>query len=332
MEWILVPDLFCPFAPEVNEHAEAVQEETEDWALSFGLLDDGRTRWMFRATASSLLAARFHPFAPREELRLISDFYVWMFLQDDRRDELEVGRQPGCLSDDDRRSIEVLEGEDPARYDGPLVHALGNLRDRFSARAPGPAWMRRFVRCIENYFDATVWEAMNRAQGIIPDKTTYLRMRPLTGGLAIDDELIELTGEANLFGDVREHPVVKRLTLASHNAVCWSNDVFSLEKELASGDVHNLVLVLSQDEGIGLQEAAARVVRMHDAEIGDFARLSSSRLPSFGDLLDEQLGRYVATLRARIRGNLDWSREVARYRRGAEVEAGVEAGVEAAAS
>lgn len=326
MEQIVVPDLFCPFASVVNTHAEEVQEETLQWASSFGLLPDEQSSRTFRAAAIGKLAARFHPFAPREELRLISDFYAWMFLQDDRRDESEVGWRPGRLFDDDRRSLEVLRGDEPTRRDGLSVHALRNLRDRLSFRAPGPMWMRRFVRGVENHFDATAWEASNRALGIVPDPDTYTRMRPLTAGLAIDDELIELTGEARLFGGAREHPTVRRLTLTSHKAVCWANDAISLEKELAHSDVHNLVLVLAHAEDLGLQEAIDRVAGLYDVEIRAFVRLSS-HLPSFGAAVDEHLRRYVVTLQARIRGHLDWSRESARYWRRAKKEPGSEARV-----
>ena len=312
MQQIVLPDLFCPFAPVVNKHAALVQEETTRWASSFGLLSEERSHRAFRATAAGRLAAGFHPFAGREELRLISDFYAWMFLQDDRRDESAVGRHPGRLSDSDRRFLEVLEGDVPERHDGPAVHALGDLSERLGLLAPGPAWVRRFVRGVEKYFEASLWEAANRARGTVPDPEDYARMRPLTAGLGVDDELIELAGEARLFGGAREHPTVRRLTLASHNAVCWANDVFSLGKELAHGDVHNLVVVLAHAEGLGLQEALDRVAEVHDEEVRNFVRLSSW-LPSFGEAVDEHLGSYMAVLRARIRGNLDWSRESARY-------------------
>jgi 5-epi-alpha-selinene synthase len=312
VEQIVVPDLFCPFPSALNKHAETVQEETLWWSLFYGLLQDGRSRRVFEATNVGRLAGRVHAFTGRKELRLISDFYAWMFLQDDRRDESEVGRHPARLSDEDRRSLQVLEGDNPTWRDPPSIHALGNLRDRLNSQAPGPGWMRRFVRGVEKHFEAVTWEASNRLRGIVPDRDTYARMRPLAGGLAVDDELIELAGEARLFGGAREHPTVRRLTLASHRAVCWVNDLVSLEKELAHDDMHNMVLVLAHAEGLDLQEAVDLVARMHDAQVRDFMRLSSL-LPSFGAAVDEQLRRYVAALQARMRGNLDWSRESARY-------------------
>lgn len=318
VEQFIVPDLRCPFASVVSTYAEDVREETLRWASSFGLLIDEPSRKVLRGAASSDLAARCHPFARREGLRLISDFYTWMFLQDDHRDESEAGRRPGCLFDDERRSLEVLGGDEPTRRDELSIHALRDLRDRLGSRAPGPAWMRRFVHSVERHFDSTVWEATNRARSTVPDLDAYVRLRPLTAGLEIDDELIEFAGEARLFGGAREHPIVRRLTVASHRVVCWVNDLVSLEKELASGDVHNLIMVLARAEDLGLQEAVDRAARMYDAEIRTFVSLSS-RLPSFGAVVDEHLGRYLAVLRARMRGNLDWSREAARYRSGTEM-------------
>ncbi len=173
-EQFVVPDLRCPFASVVNAHAEDVREETLRWASSFGLLTYESSRKVLRGAASSELAARCHPFARREELRLISDFYAWMFLQDDRRDESEVGWRPGQLFDDERRSLEVLGGDEPTRRDELSIHALSDLRDRLDSRAPGPAWMRRFAHSVESHFDSTAWEATNRARGIVPDPDAYV--------------------------------------------------------------------------------------------------------------------------------------------------------------
>lgn len=241
-------------------------------------------------------------------------FYAWMFLQDDLRDESDVGHSPDRLSESDRRSLDVLEGDEAAEADAPVVYAVCDLRERFQAIAPGPMWMRRFTRAIRNYLEATVWEASNRARGIVPDPESYLRMRPLTGGLDIDEELIGLSEDARLPRRILDDPPVRRLTQASFNVVCWSNDILSLEKELAHGDVHNLVIVLAAATGLTLEEAARRVVEMHNAEVRDFMALAPD-LPSFGDSADRNLSRYLSVLEARMRGNLDWSLESGRYAR-----------------
>jgi hypothetical protein len=79
------------------------------------------------------------------------------------------------------------------------------------------------------------------------------------------------------------------------------------------------VLVLRHAEELTLQEAVNRSVQMHNAEVRRFIELES-QLPAFGGTVDSNLARYVAALRARMRGNLDWARESGRYRRRAEAE------------
>jgi 5-epi-alpha-selinene synthase len=288
------------------------EESSLAWADDFGLFRDGRSFKIFKAGGIGRLAARFHPYSSSDDLCLLSDFYSWMFLQDDLRDESEIGFSPDRLSDSDRRSLDVLEGDEPSGGDSPVVHAMCDLRERFEARAPGPMWMRRFTRTIRNYLDATVWEASNRARGVVPDPEAYLRMRPLTGGLDIDEELIGLTDHARLPRWVLDNASVKRMTEASFNVVCWSNDILSLEKELAHGDFHNLVIVLHDATGLSLEDSARRVVEMHNAEVRDFISITHD-MPSFGGSLDENLFRYASVLRSRMRGNLDWSLESGRY-------------------
>ena len=310
MEQIVLPGLFCPFPSAVSQYAEEVHQGTIDWLRRFHVITDEASQ---RVSANHLgwLAARFHPDAPREELQLVSDWYAWFFFRDDQRDESEIGKQPERLAAVDARFLNILKGASLTDDDEPLAHAINDLRLRLRPRVTA-TWMRRFIRIVKEHFDSTVWEATNRARYIIPDVATYVRMRPLTGGMHVDAAFIEITWRIHLPPEVRGHPVVSALTLTSNNVVCWANDIFSLEKELKRDDVHNLVLVLQHTYQLDLQEAIERAAAMHDAGVRTFIDLEP-RLPSFGSAVDSNLRRYVSTLRTRMRGNLDWAHESVRY-------------------
>lgn len=312
MEEHAFPELYCPFPSALSPHAEAVHEATTEWARRIGLASKRSVLRRIEAGKLGFLAGRFHPEAPREELQLVSDLYLWMFLRDDRCDESELGEDPELLARTDSRFLEILGGAQPRAGEDPLGCALHDLRRRVVSKAPSALWLRRFVRAIRAHFDSTLWETANRAEGTTPDLATYVRMRPVTGGMHVDASLIEMIHEMVLAPDVLEHPAVRDLTRASNNVVCWANDLFSLEKELKSGDVHNLVVVLSHAQGLTLPEAVERATEMHDAEVRGFLE-AESRLPSFGAAVDVNLARYLAGLRARMRGNLDWSLESGRY-------------------
>jgi hypothetical protein len=174
--------------------------------------------------------------------------------------------------------------------------------------------MRRFTRSVKEYLAATVWEAINRVQGAVPDLETYLVMRRLTNALQTDTCLIELAEATRLPPDVFKHQHLQRLMQASENIVAWGNDIVSLAKEMQCGDVHNLVLVLQHAYGCSLQEAVHRATAMHNAELQVFLDLES-RLPSFSAAVDRNLACYVAVLHARMRGSLDWASTSGRYRR-----------------
>ena len=180
------------------------------------------------------------------------------------------------------------------------------------------AWMARFVQSAVEYFESSEWEAENRERGVWPDAATYIRMRPYTGGLYTDIELIELTERIDLPIVVRNHPALERLALLTNNVVCWSNDIFSLQKERAHRDMHNLALILRHHEGITEQAAVDRVARLIKGQVQRFIALEA-RLPQFGPSIDGAVRRFVAVLRAWMRGNLDWSCETGRYRH-AEVQ------------
>ena len=313
MENIVLPKLYCPFPPAINGHADIVHQETVEWAWRFGLLFNEPTYDVFRATNIGRLAARFHPDARRAELRLLSDWYAWMFLRDDRCDESEIGEHPESLAPSDARFLEILQGEEPAKRDEPLAQAMHDLKLRLFPKATA-AWTRRFLRTVTELFQSSLWEAANRARGTVPDLETYLRMRRITGGILVDLDLIEVVEGLRLPPEVREHNIVRALARTSNNVACWANDLFSLNKELECGDVHNLVVVLRHAKGLTLQEAVNLSIRMHNAEVHRFVMLES-RLPVFGRTVNANLARYAAALRTRMRGNLDWSRESARYRR-----------------
>lgn len=331
MEIVTLPKLACPFPLAINEHVDAVHWSTIDWAARFELLQDERAYRAFDAMGIGKLTARTHSDSLLDELQLITDWHTWLFIRDDLGDESKIGRHPGALSALDSRLLDILEGAEPIARDEPLARALYDLRERLQQRRPTTAGMRRLVRAVDEHLEATLWEAANRARKVVPNLDTYVRMRPLTGGLSIVTELTEIVEENYLPVEVREHDTVSRLTEASHNIVCWANDILSLEKELSRGEVNNLVVVLRDEGGLTLQEAVDRTAEMYNTEMQAFVRLSA-HLPSYGAEVDANLRRYLSGLRARICGVLDWTYESGRYRVAENITLAVPAGASTIAS
>ncbi|HET7271373.1 MAG TPA: hypothetical protein VFI90_09850 [Rubrobacter sp.] len=302
-----MPALYVPFPSAINEEADSVHQRTTEWLRRFLVLANETAYRRFSDIKIGRLAARFHPDAPLDALQLISDWYGWMFFWDDQRDETEIGKQPSLLAARNVGFLEVLTGSGHPES-APL--ALWDLRERVLAKVATEAWMRRFVGSVEEHFASTVWEATNRSLGITPDIDSHVRMRPVTGGLNIDTQFIEIAERAYPPPKIWSDDTVRRMILASNNAVCWANDIFSLEKEIRRNDVHNLVLQLEQD--LSLHAAIDRAIEMHNSEVRPFID-SASQLIQLDGSVDDVLRRFVTILRTRMRGFVDWAHESGRY-------------------
>lgn len=326
-EDFVIPQLYCPFPPEVNPHVEAVHEHTLAWARQFGLVKDERAIARLRDAKFGNLVARVYPRSPRDALAILTDWFTWVFVLDDECDEAGIGKRPQRLAALHAHCLEVLSrlGPEnlptlsrprPDRPDVALIHALSDLRGRMHSLM-SRAWMDRFAVSLGEYFDAGIWEAENRELGVWPDSESYIRMRPYTGAMHIAIDFIDLTEGETLPLVVRKDPCYQRLMLITANVVLWSNDLFSLQKERAHHDMHNLALVLQHEEDICLQAAVDRVARLIEREVKHFIALEA-RLPCFGTAVDSLLRRFVRVLRSWMRGNIDWSCESGRYQTSAE--------------
>lgn len=308
-----LPKLYSPFPSRISAHADAVHESTVEWLHGFQVFKDEAAYKKFYATRIGRLAARFHPDASLGTLQLVSKWYAWMFFRDDQRDESDLGEQPELLAASNARFIEILEGSKPEDGEDTLAHALWDLRTQVWDETLLGAWMDRFVDSVREHFDSTVWEATNRSRGVIPDIDSYIRMRPITGGLNVDTQFIEVAEHARLPATVRVNPILQTLTRTSNNSVCWANDIFSLEKEARSDEVHNLVLIMEHEGNLTRQAAIAQAVEMHDAEVSAFVEAIPQLRASVGEQPNENLERFVDVLMTRMRGFLDWANESGRY-------------------
>lgn len=311
MAQIVLPSLYCPFPSRLNTLVEIAEQHTIEWVQRFELVTDDTALERFKAAKFAWLAARAYPTAPLEALLLVADWNVWLFIHDDQCDEAGIGKQPAQLAHLYKRLRDILCGALPPATDTALVYGLYDLWQRMQ-QLSSAQWCKRFFCSVDNYFDSCIWEAENRTAGHIPDIATYIRMRPFAGALNTDVDLIEPCEHIYLPSAVYEHQVVRYLTLACNNIVCWSNDIISLEKEQKSGDMHNLVIVVQHERGCSWQEAVDCVAEMHNAEVQKFVQVAQ-QLPPFGADIDAELARYIAILCAWMRGNLDWAFDTGRY-------------------
>ncbi|KYC39234.1 terpene synthase [Scytonema hofmannii PCC 7110] len=311
MAQLTFPKLHCPFPSQINQHVDVMGDYSLEWVLRFNLLAKESTYRRFSQSKFFLLAARAYPSCELEELKIGNDWLSWVFIWDDQCDLSELKKQPEALKVYHKRFLEILNGAEPTSNDIPLTHALYDLRQRTVQRA-SKEWFRHFLLYFEEYFQGCVEEAAVRAQNIVPDVDTYMMIRRASVGGNLFLTVSEFCNNFMLSNFLRNHYFVDKLKLMTINVLAWCNDVFSASREMASGDVHNIVLVLHYQQQLSLETSIERAVIMHDKEMESLVSLEAS-MPVFGNELDTELAQYISIMHAWIRGNLDWYSYTDRY-------------------
>src|SRR5215475_717008 len=125
-EVLRIPEISCPFSAQINPHVDAVHAHLLEWVKDFELIQSATALQRFAQGRFAWLAARCHPNANQQELILISEWHVWVFLFDDQFDESEKGRQPQYMRPALRHFLSIIN--DPAaRPQGRLAEALSNF-------------------------------------------------------------------------------------------------------------------------------------------------------------------------------------------------------------
>lgn len=298
--------LFCPFRSQVNPNMEVVQADSVKWVRAQGLLSDAKRCERLAKSKIGHLVGRSFPHASRETLQIAADWTTLFCLLDDR---VEVLASPSRV---DAFLSTLLADFRSGRCesDEPMARALLDLRRRMSAIASSE-WVARFAEHVHDIFRGFSWEAVNRAQRLLPELATYRAMRQITVGLFPQFHLSVLTDGIDMPSKIWDHAAIQRLMATAANCVGWANDLFTYEKELQAGEMHNLVFMLL-DQAESLEQAVARAKTMHDDEVRSFLR-QVTELPSFGPH-NREVHRFVAVLAAWIRGHFDWAAETGRYK------------------
>ncbi|MEH2348150.1 MAG: terpene synthase family protein [Nostoc sp.] len=311
MNQLLCPGLYCPFPSQTNKYVDVLEEYSLEWVLRFKLLPNESSYQRFCKSKFFLLAASAYPYSNIEELKIAHDWLSWVFIWDDQCDLSELKNKPEVLNNFHQRYLEILNGAELTSQDTLFSHALIDLRQRTIQRA-SIKWFNYFISYLEDYFCGCVQEATNRAKGIVPDVDTYIMIRRSSVGVYAVLALAEFCNQFMIPDISRNHSLVKKLELITTDIIAWSNDIFSVSREIASGDVHNLIFVLHYHNKISIEEAIDQVTNIHNEAVHSLIR-TESFLPDYREELDVEITKYISGMHSWIRGNVDWCYQSSRY-------------------
>jgi hypothetical protein len=269
-----------PALPRLRTHLD-------EWTARVGI-----SARKFQRIDTPWLAAVTYPDADPRLLRLAHDWMAWLIAFDDSVDDTALGHEV----DQVRLRTGALLVARTGAPDDPLDRGFANLWSRLSAAAPA-RWLDMFESHVREYFDSYLWEAGNRRAKAVPEVAEYLENRLNTGAVQTCFDLTLLT----CGGDpaTRTERVLAAERLASR-VISLTNDLASYHKERRLGDVHNLVVILIEREGLAHAQACAEVLARIEAD-----------LAAFEDLVG--VDGYAEGLRSWMVGNHEWSLRSRRF-------------------
>ncbi|AUX27270.1 terpene cyclase [Sorangium cellulosum] len=298
-----------PFSASCHPKMDVVERRTVHWVRRLRLLTDDRALARIKAAGVAQLAAWVFPSASVQTLQLASDFTAVLFLLDDIYDEGELSSDPRAVAKLNERYLGELFGYVEADMDDPLTRGLLDIRDRLRRGRPH-FFLNRWLSHFQYYYEANLWEANNRARRRIPHLDEYIMMRRYSGAVYPYCDLVELLLDQPLPLEIVQHPLLQRVRDICNDLLCWTNDYFSLEKELRSGEVHNLILVLRDRHKITLEEAVAQLRRMHDDRVAEYQDVKEKALSSWST---GGIRQYLGAIDDMIAGHQRWALAALRY-------------------
>jgi len=309
----------------VSPWTAQAEDRVQQWAAAFGLVRSPTARNRFRGTAPGELSGRVYALAAdRERLKAAALWIGWLFLIDDQLDEGATGKDP-VLTRERLRPFAAMAGDmaagsAPASHSPrlPLLAALVDVWRQVSADMPA-GWRTTFTQNYLDYLCGCEWEAGNRARGRIPAESEFLPMRRAAGAIWPSLDLLEYVCAAPVPDPLRGDPLFTGIRTACADVVCWTDDLLTVGKERAHGDMHNLAIVLEHAMGCGPREALEVVAKRIEARLIDFEELrrrvatAAAGTPTLDDDGKYALDQHIEGLQHWMRGHLEWSLRTIRY-------------------
>jgi len=326
---LTVPALYMPFPVRVSPHLALARRHTADWARATGLLNEGL--WDERQLAGAdfaRCAAMIHAEADPGQLELSADWLTWGTYADDYYAAMFGASRDVAGARECTRRLASFLPSCPAEG-GPapgnaLERGLADLWRRTAAgvTARGREQLRDAVLEMTGSW---VWEVGNLLVNRVPDPVDYVEMRRKTFGADLTMSLARL-GEADalpretLPPEIGATRVMHELRTAAADYACFTNDLFSYQKEVQfEGDLHNMVVVTEQFLGMDRQPAAWVVADLMAERMKQFERLVVHGLPALAgqqglDAAQQAaLRRQARLLQDYMAGVLAWHRANPRY-------------------
>ncbi|MEU4848335.1 terpene synthase family protein [Streptomyces gilvosporeus] len=312
-------EFFIPFPARSNkEDPEAVTRRNVAWLTGYGLLQPGETTERYLDMGVAEFAMKLYSAATGPRLDMALDTLAWGFYVNDQING-DMGQDPQRLVGTLRKLIAITSRPPGACASDthPLVVAWADVWAR-QCEGMSQAWRRRAAGHWRLWFSSALALAADRARGQAQPLHAHLQVRRAWIGAGAYTNLIESACGFEAPQELWDSVQWQGIQEACADCLCLLNDVYSLEVDELTGQLHNTVALLQREQGVSRNEAVQETVRMARAAIDRWQRLQED-LPTVYEAFSISTERrraaelFLDGIGAVVRANYDWYRKSGRY-------------------
>ncbi|KAK6980733.1 terpene cyclase [Favolaschia claudopus] len=296
-----------PWPRLLHPDYEKVSAESNTWFQGFKPFNK-KSQYAFDKCDFGRLASLAYPRASREHLRAGCDLMNCFFVIDEYTDvesEAVVREMIDIV-------IDALRNPHKSRPEGEVV--LGEIVRQFWAltlKTASESSARHFLDSFIDYLESVVEQAKDRESPTSLTIEGYRKMRRRNIGIRPSFMPAEL--HLDIPDEVFYHPSIQNLQWNIAELIFLDNDMFSYNKEQATGDdCHNILTIAMREFNIDLDGAMAWLYEHHAKVQAEFLA-GLQEVPSFGLEIDEHVRDYIWSMGIWPRSNDSWSFECGRY-------------------
>lgn len=307
----MIPDLYHLFPPLSSPHVELVREHNLEWVKRFRLVEGETALQYYFALDTATFVCKVHPKAGLEELCLLCDWFIWYTIFDDYVDGSKLFREVEPLQVFQDHLLSLLQDPPCLPPRGPLAEAFFDCWER-TCLLTSSVWQMRFAQNLADWFASQRWEREVRTHRYPLRRDAYIQRRRKTVGFIMGSGFLELADHNEIPAEIYASQIFQDLLQTMADVLGWTNDLYSLKKDFAHGEICNLVFIVQHDENCSLQEAYRQVRIIVELQMRHFQELVQN-LPSYPIDVGHCLLSYLDSLGLYVRGLQNWKRAVLRY-------------------
>lgn len=290
IENIVIPDILVNYNVKINPLYFIIKKETKKWFLSYSFVDKEKELKYIKHDFT-LFVSLTYPYCNKVKLRVLSDFYHWLWVIDD------ISEQYGPnVVEVDKFFNGIMDKSNNGKYSKSLHDIIHRMKLSKYLKI-------EFINEINRYIKGTI----NRSNKVFNDKISidqYIIARRENSAVSISFFHIKYC----LNIDILEYQHnFKKLLILFDDYISLSNDILSFKKEYIDGDM-NIIMIMHKNYNYSIQKSINETYSLLNTILTEFNDISNKLSNE-----NKELKKVILGMKYWISGYLIWTKNSPRY-------------------